>query len=601
MNDYLFYQLKTAACLTIFYLAFRGLLSRETFHRFNRILLLTGIAAAFVLPVWVVTVYRDVPVLPGTDAAAGVIVAGDAAAGSDLFRRMLIRVAFWIALAGSAGALLRWFRSLWQVWRMIRRGDRRRLAGGGVLVRMAEQVAPFSWMRHIVVSAQDLADNGSAVLLHEQAHLRFGHSWDLLFVDMLCCLQWFNPAMWLLRSELRAIHEYEADAAVLAAGADPCSYQLLLIRKAVGGKSYCAANSFNHSKLKNRIDMMLREKSSRRAGAKALLFLPLLGMAVGAFAQTVYQTTEPERARSQTVVVGGDTLAVEGVPVKPLILVDGVKTESLDEISAADIESVSVFKDEAAVTKYGEEGKNGVIVVTRKKDPADGTGPQTVRVSVRNESNPATTSASGDGEIRVVRVTTVARSAGSETDSGEQHASVVLSTADGTDAPAMQMTVITTMNEANATPAAGALETSHEALAESGTASGAESDAARKALDQARAALAKSRHASQEALHATREKLDESCRAIGKACKGAGGDATVTLGGGDSDGSVKISGTIDADGRLILIDGKRATQKEMNRTLRKKVRRINIWNGEEAVLKFGEEARDGAIEIITFE
>lgn len=100
-------------------------------------------------------------------------------------------------------------------------------------------------------------------------------------------------------------------------------------------------------------------------------------------------------------------------------------------------------------------------------------------------------------------------------------------------------------------------------------------------------------------LQETREKLKESRSAFGKALKGAGSDATVTLGG--PDGSVKIGGTIEADGRLILIDGKRASQKEMNRTLRKKVRQINIWNGEEAVLKFGDEARDGAIEIISIE
>ena len=95
--------------------------------------------------------------------------------------------------------------------------------------------------------------------------------------------------MWLLRRELRAIHEYEADEAVLRSGVDAREYQMLLIRKAAGRRWCSVANSFNHSKLKNRITMMLRKKSSRWNYARALVFLPLVGLALGAFAETVYR------------------------------------------------------------------------------------------------------------------------------------------------------------------------------------------------------------------------------------------------------------------------------------------------------------------------
>ena len=133
---------------------------------------------------------------------------------------------------------------------MIRRGRRERLADGTVLVRIGRSVTPFSWCRYIVLSEKDLAENGDAIVLHEKAHLRLRHSVDLLLTDLAGCLQWFNPAMWLLRRELRAIHEYEADEAVLDSGVDAKHYQLLLIRKAAGGRWYSVANSFNHSKLK---------------------------------------------------------------------------------------------------------------------------------------------------------------------------------------------------------------------------------------------------------------------------------------------------------------------------------------------------------------
>ena len=86
---------------------------------------------------------------------------------------------------------------------MIRRGHRERLGDGSVLVRTDQPVVPFSWYRYIVMSEKDLAENGEAIVLHEKAHLRLRHSFDLLVTDLAGCLQWFNPAMWLLRRQRR--------------------------------------------------------------------------------------------------------------------------------------------------------------------------------------------------------------------------------------------------------------------------------------------------------------------------------------------------------------------------------------------------------------
>ena len=116
------------------------------------------------------------------------------------------------------------------------------------------------------------------------AHIRHHHSWDLLLADVGILLQWFNPAAWLLKQEMQSVHEYEADDAVLAAGVDAKSYQLLLIKKAVGTSRYTMANSFNHSSLKKRITMMLKEKSSPQARAKYIYILPLAALSVMAFA-----------------------------------------------------------------------------------------------------------------------------------------------------------------------------------------------------------------------------------------------------------------------------------------------------------------------------
>lgn len=289
MYDLMLYSLKTGACLAVFYLFYKLLLSRETFHRFNRVVLLAMLVLSFVLPCCVVTLYRDLPapepfVLPVVTQPA-LLVEAVAAAKPFPWRELLAML-----FAAGVVAMLLWVVvSLVRVWSIVHGGRSERLPGGMVLVRRSEKGSPFSWGRYIVVSEQDDDALLRDVLLHEEAHLRLHHSVDLLVADLAGCLQWFNPAMWLLRRELRAIHEYEADEAVLRSGVDAREYQMLLIRKAAGRRWCSVANSFNHSKLKNRITMMLRKKSSRWNYARALVFLPLVGLALGVFAETVYR------------------------------------------------------------------------------------------------------------------------------------------------------------------------------------------------------------------------------------------------------------------------------------------------------------------------
>lgn len=283
MYTLMLYSLKVGACLAVFYLFFKLLLSRETFHRLNRIVVLAAMVLSFVLPLCVITVYRELPAMPELPVTEEAGYAPSAEPESQPFPWDKAATAAF--LAGAAAALLWTLGSVCGVLHMIRRGHRERLGDGSVLVRTDQPVVPFSWYRYIVMSEKDLAENGEAIVLHEKAHLRLRHSFDLLVTDLAGCLQWFNPAMWLLRRELRAIHEYEADEAVLDSGVDARQYQLLLIRKAAGGRWYSVANSFNHSKLKKRITMMLKEKSSPWARLKYLYVLPVAAIAVTTFAR----------------------------------------------------------------------------------------------------------------------------------------------------------------------------------------------------------------------------------------------------------------------------------------------------------------------------
>ena len=370
MYALMIYSLKVGACLAVFYLFFKLLLSRETFHRLNRIVVLAAMVLSFILPFCVITIYRELPAAPEMPAAEQLF---EAPAEPQPEPFPWDKAAALVFLTGAGATLLWTFGSVFGVIRMICRGRRERLVDGTVLVRIGRSVTPFSWYRYIVLSEKDLAENGDAIVLHEKAHLRLRHSVDLLLTDLAGCLQWFNPAMWLLRRELRAIHEYEADEAVLDSGVDAKHYQLLLIRKAAGGRWYSVANSFNHSKLKNRITMMLRKRSSRWAVARVLFVLPLAGLALGAFARTAYVFPDDKgKKENVTILIRNAKIdPSDGKSGNPLILVDGREVKSIDSLSADRIASVSVLKDSASKASYGEKGRDGVIIVTTKEDGAD--------------------------------------------------------------------------------------------------------------------------------------------------------------------------------------------------------------------------------------
>lgn len=284
------YGLKVAVFLIAFYLLYKSFMSRETFLRVNRIILLASVALSFVLPFCGLTINRTV--VEGGDnyaIAQSMIMLEEVIVGGAETHSVAIdwrSVAVFVYFAGIAVCILRLLVSIVRVLQLIRNGERVKLDNGNVLTIVDGEQAPFSWIKYIIISRADYDENRNEVLTHEQAHIRYRHSIDLLVCDALCCLQWFNPAIWLMRQELATVHEYEADKAVLDSGINAKQYQILLIKKAAGGKWYSIANSFNHSKLKYRITMMSRKKSSGWAVAKVLYVLPVVAFAMNAFANS---------------------------------------------------------------------------------------------------------------------------------------------------------------------------------------------------------------------------------------------------------------------------------------------------------------------------
>lgn len=287
MGDFFVYILKSAACLVVFYLFFRLLMNRDTFHRFNRIAVLCILVLSIVIPFCKINVDTRTQVNQAVVELHQLFVEPASVTVLEQPDQTLtwLHGVLLIYLAGIIFFACRNIYFLLRIRRLIQRSKIEKLKDRIKLVVCDDAISPFSWMNYIVISEIDLKENGKEIITHEMAHVRKRHSMDILLADICVAFQWFNPAIWLVKQELQNIHEYEADEYVLKEGIDAKHYQILLIKKAVGKRLYSMANSFNHSKLKKRITMMSKQKSSPWARLKYLYVLPVTAIAITAFAR----------------------------------------------------------------------------------------------------------------------------------------------------------------------------------------------------------------------------------------------------------------------------------------------------------------------------
>jgi TonB family protein len=454
MMEFLVYDLKVAVLIAVFYMFYRLLLSRETFHSVNRTVLLTTAVASFVLPLCVITLHKTVVVEAalGTVGFDGLSAVVEAEAQAPLWQTIIIAAFFVGMVATSVYTLL----SVLRVWLLISHSERHPQADGTVICVANGDISPFSWMHYIVLSRSDYEAQDASILAHERGHISRHHSLDLLLVDTLTALQWFNPAMWMLRQDLRAIHEYEADAAVLSQGINMRQYQYLLIQKAVSHCGYSVANGISHSTLKNRITMMLNKKSNSASLLKLLALLPIVGVTLALQAETVTNyvyADKPEtpqkkvvkkgrkngqiKMNDKTIEVKAEKEAEENKDAKtplelttfkddqekikivlneeqsgatfsgpqPLIVIDG-KVSTYEQMTALlknqqDIDNLTVVQNEEAKKEYAEyfnaDTSEGVVFINTKEYVKNGKK-EIVGVAVKAKE-PADDSAEGAFDV----------------------------------------------------------------------------------------------------------------------------------------------------------------------------------------------------------
>ena len=427
MGDIFVYILKSSLCIATFYLFFMVMLSRETLHRFNRLVIVGLFLLSLLLPFINVTIGSETAYSGIALNIESLLALADSNVGEDVEVAGKNSFLMWILAIYFAGVILAFGKSLLsftQMVKVLRSKDscKSSLKEGVTLVINDKVRAPFSWMNYIVISTSDFEESGDEIITHELAHISNRHSIDLIVAEAVKIIHWFNPAVYLLKRELQNIHEYQADEAVINQGIDAKKYQLLLIKKAVGDRLYSMANSFNQSKLKNRITMISKKKSQKGAALKALFLVPLSMFAVAAFAtEEVSAVLAPVSELKVTDFIQRDTIKTKmtrivvnnveedkrdtanikknvkvfvynidttlndvNVKVKTdikvatfkssgdttnvIVFVDGVETDRdlIKQIDSKDISEVRVFKGEKAMEQYGGRAKDGVIVITTK-------------------------------------------------------------------------------------------------------------------------------------------------------------------------------------------------------------------------------------------
>ena len=342
------YSVKVAVCLALFYLFHKLLMSRDTFHTFNRFAILSMMLFSLVLPLVHLSLDSEAGINRGTVALEGLVaqtvaVDGGNGVGEGLTLTQVLLAAYVLGVVLFVGKAL---LSVGSLLRLIRRARCVEVRNGIRIYTMQGDISPFSWFRYIIMSEKDWQENRREIVLHEMAHIRRCHSMDVAVCNMMIVFQWYNPAAWLLKRELQTVHEYEADEAVLSAGVDATHYQMLLIRKAVGERLFSMANNLNHNSLKKRITMMKIKRTNPMQKAKIAFVLPLAAMTVAAFAsQKVENLSEKVEQESEAFSSVSDNPVVRAVGETAHVA--AVKVQEYKALEEAS--SMAMAKDTAEV------------------------------------------------------------------------------------------------------------------------------------------------------------------------------------------------------------------------------------------------------------
>ena len=418
MKILLSYIIQVNIAIVLFYLLYKILFQQDTFFYARRWYLLGAILFSFIYPFLpidalggLIQFQKETAVATTATVTFGTPTMMVVAEETPTTTINWINIAIILYVAVSAIFLLRF---LWQFVRLVqcRRQSEVHTFNNITYRQLEHKLAPFSFFKWIFVDAKLHSEEKlQQVLIHEHIHSEQWHSLDVILSELTRIVFWWNPFVWLMKKEIVINLEYIADNGVLGEGVDRRDYQYHLLHLTYPATNLQLTNNFNVSQLKQRITMINSEKTPIRKLAKYALVLPVALLLITANSVYAQQTklkkvTEEITSADSYLTLGESSVSEFGVETdnvamiknessddngkgkltirgmqdsitgKPLIVIDGVKMSkdfNLNEIDPHEIESMTILKNQNATSQYGEDGKDGVIIISKKKNDVDNT------------------------------------------------------------------------------------------------------------------------------------------------------------------------------------------------------------------------------------
>lgn len=310
--------------LALLYACIIPLLEKETFHRLNRIVILGCLVISFAIPL----VHLTGDTNPIVDKVRQAVLLPEVLINGNAKEQSVWSWSDIIVCIYTLGVVAIFSTTVVQTMRLIkqlRQCEHTTDNRGNTIILTDYATSPFCLFRYIVMSRDDYANNRSFILTHEQEHIRLRHCIDLVVLQIATIMQWFNPFVWLIGKNLKAIHEFEVDEAVLNKGINATQYQKFLVVKAVGNRLQPFANNLNNESLKRRIIMMNQKKSNRLMMLKTLFIIPVATLAISVFASNTNVSTMAKATTLTATTLSTidmqtqqpDTKVYKNVEVKP--------------------------------------------------------------------------------------------------------------------------------------------------------------------------------------------------------------------------------------------------------------------------------------------
>jgi len=297
----LLYLAKSSILLLVFYVAYHFFLSATTFHSLNRLYLLSGVLISFTIPFFHFPI-KDSSTL-NTFILPIITISDIHVFQTNPASFSYVNICIDIYLTGIAFLGLRLGHYLIQLITVLRKSNHQK--SGKLNISYSKVQNAFSFFWYIIIPKNLSGAEAAIILQHEALHAKKWHSLDVLIIEMAKIIFWFHPVIYLLKHELTKQHEFEVDRLLTSKDIQIKQYGNLLLQQTQNiPVQLSLVNNFNHSLIKNRIQMMTKEKSKNINLLRYLAILPVIAITCGLVAcEKMAEKTSMAKKTEKTVVI----------------------------------------------------------------------------------------------------------------------------------------------------------------------------------------------------------------------------------------------------------------------------------------------------------